>query len=380
VEKQRLVAGLMSGTSADGMDCAIVKVPGKGQPPAAQFVGGSSLEYPAALRGLVQRVRDRGSAELEEIATISLEVSRCAVLAVRKALDSCGLSPGELFVVGAHGQTLFHAPPMTMQAFDPSLVAQALECDVVSDFRRADLACGGQGAPLVPFADYLLFRSEQYFRILLNIGGIANITILPPGIEVGEVVAFDTGPGNCVSDWLCRTSLPTGQGYDAEGALAAKGRASETILARLEADPWFKQPPPRSTDGPAMIAKFRKAVEDVAPETPLPDLLRTACEWTARGIVSAIRMACSTVPDELIASGGGLHNPVLRQAIEVAARPSKFLTTDELGVPSTFKEAIAFALLAAATVDGVPSNLPSVTGASRPVVLGSITPGRRRDF
>jgi anhydro-N-acetylmuramic acid kinase len=241
----------------------------------------------------------------------------------------------------------------------------------VSDFRRADCAAGGQGAPLVPFADYVLFRDAKKNRVLLNLGGIANLTWLPAGARPEQVIAFDTGPSNCISDWICRTRRPFGLSYDADGAGAARGRVIHPAVDQFMTDAYFAQAPPKSTDGPAMIAIFERATKGAHRE--LSDLLATAVHITAVSVAQAIRNL-PTRPDEVLASGGGTLNQAMISGLRALLDPIPFRLVDEVGVSGASKEALAFALLAAATLEGEPSNVPSVTGAKRRVVLGSITP------
>jgi anhydro-N-acetylmuramic acid kinase len=268
---------------------------------------------------------------------------------------------------------LFHRPPDTIQWFDPALLAAELDCAVVSDFRRADLAAGGQGAPLVPFADYLLFRDATRDRVLLNLGGIANITVLRAGGSLDEVVAFDTGPGNCILDALAREYDPAGAGYDVDGALASRGKVIEELLEECMEDAYFSRPPPKSTDGPAMIELFERARRRVCAKADIDDLLATATELTALTIGLEIERHGPN-GGEVIVSGGGSANRWLMERLRSLNFRRVVRRTDELGVPSSAREAMAFALLGAATLDGEPSNVPSATGARRRVVLGSITP------
>jgi anhydro-N-acetylmuramic acid kinase len=200
----RLLAGAMSGTSADGVDVAIVAIDGQGLDMSARLIHHNHIAYDNPLRDRIFSARQAGSIRLDELAKLGREISLCHAEAVNQALAASDLKATDLAAVAAHGQTLFHAPPDTIQWFDPALVAAEVGCPVVSDFRRADCAVGGQGAPLVPFADYILFRHPTKNRVLLNIGGIANITWLKAGGSLDDVIAFDTGPGNCISDWLCR--------------------------------------------------------------------------------------------------------------------------------------------------------------------------------
>jgi anhydro-N-acetylmuramic acid kinase len=374
----RLVAGAMSGTSADGIDVAITEVAGRGLGMCAKLVLHHHRAYDPALRAAIFAVRGPDQRiSLAELARLGREISLSYAAAVNEAMLAAHLTARDIAAVAAHGQTLYHAPPNTVQWLDPALIAAETGCRVVSDFRRADCAAGGEGAPLVPFADWLLFQHPHKSRILLNIGGIANVTWLPAGAPLDEVLAFDAGPGNCVSDWLMRTYEPDGPGYDAGGQRASEGAILVDVVDAVLRDPFFTRPPPKSTDGPAMIAAWNSAVG--TRHFALNDLLATACWLTAEAIALAAEQFIPRYP-EVIISGGGTRNLRL---MELLTKPlfgsplphqPKFIATDELGVPSEAKEALAFALLAVATLDNEPSNVPSATGARRRVVLGSVTP------
>jgi anhydro-N-acetylmuramic acid kinase len=381
--QSRLIAGAMSGTSADGVDVAITRITGHGLQMSAELVHHHHVAYDASLRGLIFKVRESGSATLAELAQLGREISLTYGRGVNESLAASRLSAVDLTAIAAHGQTLYHDPPNTIQWLDPALIASEVRCAVVSDFRRADCAVGGQGAPLVPFADYILFRHPTKTRVLLNIGGIANITWLKAGGTLDEVIAFDTGPGNCVIDYLCRKYEPTGPGYDVDGE-KSKGGVDRYHLSDylIRNHPFFRQPPPKSTDGPTMIAAFESAPLSVQPyfgrtrsdsEQGVRDLLSTASLLTARSIQNAHFEFLPLLPDEVIVSGGGVRNATLMQLLRFEF-PPVITTTEELGINGDAKEGMAFALLAAATLDGVPSNVPSVTGAKRAVILGSITP------
>lgn len=370
---RRLIAGAMSGTSADGVDVALVEVEGRGLDMSARLVHHEQHPYSEELRRAIHAIRQRGEAKLGELARCGREISLHYAVAVRQALALANLTAGDLAAVAAHGQTLFHEPPNTIQWLDPALLAAEAGCPVISDFRRADCAAGGQGAPLVPFADYILFRDATKRRVLLNIGGIANLTYLPAGGSIDQLLAFDTGPGNCISDWLCRELDPQGPGFDENGARARRGRVLPEVCDRFLGHPYFDAAPPKSTDGPAMIAAFREAM--AGQDYPMDDLLATAAWLT--GVTIAV--ACGTHAEshlvDLIVSGGGTRNKAIMERLESAfPRSTGICSTGEFGIPADAKEAIAFALLGAATLDGVPANVPSCTGARRAVVLGSITP------
>lgn len=363
----------MSGTSADGVDVAIVEIHGRGLEMTAQLVRHEHLPYSEDLRRRLHASRDAGDISLRELAEWGRSISLHYSTAVRQALAAANLTASDLTAVAAHGQTLFHDPPNTIQWLDPALLAAEVGCQVVSDFRRADCAAGGQGAPLVPFADYILFRDPTKDRVLLNIGGIANLTYLPAGGSIDQLLAFDTGPGNCISDWLCREFDPQGPAFDADGARAQRGRVVAEVADRFLGNPYFDAAPPKSTDGPAMIAAFRSAI--VGREYPLSDLLATAAWLTGMTISAAIGNHVRGNSVDLIVSGGGTRNEAIMSRLASFLPPSVTLrTTSDFGVPADAKEAIAFALLGAATLDGVPANVPSCTGARRAVVLGSITP------
>ncbi|HEV2295997.1 MAG TPA: anhydro-N-acetylmuramic acid kinase [Tepidisphaeraceae bacterium] len=371
--RERIIAGAMSGTSADGVDVAITRIIGRGTSMTAQLLHHHHRSYDAATRSEIFAFRGgEASANLARLAELGRTISLTYATTINEALAASRLSAADLAAVAAHGQTLYHAPPNTIQWFDPSLVAAEVGCPVVSDFRRADLAAGGQGAPLVPFADYVLFRHPQLSRALINIGGIANVTLLHGEWPLERTLAFDTGPGNCISDYLCRTRDPHGPGYDVGGQRAMRGRVIMALAERVLLHNYFRQPPPKSTDGPDMIRIFEKSLAEETRPHPLDDLLATACWITVGSVTHAIKSVWGAMTDEAIVSGGGAKNEMiftwLRDSCDSLAR------TDDLGIPADAKEALAFALLAAATLDGEPSNVPSVTGAKRAVVLGSITP------
>ena len=370
----RLIIGAMSGTSADGVDVALVRVSGRGTDMTAAMLAHHHRPYDPILRRAILDLRASGSGTLPNIAWITREVSDFHAAAVNELLLSTNTKPEQIAAIAAHGQTIYHNPPDTMQWLDPSLIALETGCPVVSDFRRADCAAGGQGAPLVPFADYCLFRHPEKNRVLINIGGIANLTFLPAGAKLENLIAFDTGPGNCISDYLCRTYIPDSPGWDENGNIAASGVPVYPLVNLVLNQPYFSQPPPKSTDGPAMLKLFTDSLTQLGRRYPPDYLLRTACLITADTILQSLRQFLSPFPDELLISGGGARNATLMALLRQPLGDIPVFTTDDLGIPSQAKEAIAFALLGAATLDNMPSNVPSATGAHRPVVLGSVTP------
>ncbi|HEX8323577.1 MAG TPA: anhydro-N-acetylmuramic acid kinase [Tepidisphaeraceae bacterium] len=358
----RLFIGVMSGTSCDGVDAALVRVNGTGRGMRAAFLHLTSRDYSQADRGLIQSVKTEPG-PVGRVVEIDRLTADHYVACVRTLLADTGTRPADVTAVAAHGQTLFHAPPLTLQAFDPSRLARGVGIDVVSDFRRADLAAGGQGAPLVPFGDFVLFRSDRP-RLILNIGGIANVTVLPGGDDLDAVSGYDVGPGNCLSDWLMREH----GGVDVDGGRATRGTPINSVVTAVLADPFFGRPGPKSLDTPAMIELFRQCFEPYR-TNPIENLLATANAVVAGAIGREVRRLGG---GELFAAGGGVHNRDLMRRIEADCGPVH--TTDDVGVPAQAREATAFALLAAAFVDRFPCHMPRVTGATRPAVLGSLTP------
>ena len=373
-EGNRLIAGAMSGTSADGVDVAIVAIVGRGLEMRAKLLASHQRGFHVDLREQIGQIRMGTAIPISTLASVGREISLCYAAAINECLVIAGVGAGDLAAVAAHGQTLYHDPPSTIQWLDPALVAAEVGCAVVSDFRRADCAAGGQGAPLVPMADYLLFRDAGKNRVLLNIGGIANLTYLPAGGEMDSLIAFDTGPGNCISDHLVRYAGPHGAGWDDGGRLAASGAPIYPIVTVVLSSPYFAQPPPKSTDGPAMIKLFADAQAEMGRRYPLEYLLRSACVIAAETILQSMRKFLKPFPDEIIVSGGGTKNRVLMDLLREPLGDGIVKTIDEVGIPSAAKEAMAFALLGAATLDGLPGNVPRATGASRGVVLGAVTP------
>lgn len=368
----RIIAGAMSGTSADGVDVALVRVGGAGTEMSAELVRGHHRAFPGGLREAIMQIRAGAAMPISILAGVGREISLNYAAAINEALIGAGMSGGDLTAIAAHGQTLYHDPPDTIQWLDPSLVAAEVGCAVVSDFRRADCAAGGQGAPLVPLADYILFRHPHKNRVLLNLGGIANLTYLPAGAGIDDLIAFDTGPGNCLSDHLMRQFEAHGIGWDEDGRLAAEGVPIYPIVKQMLSASFFTKTPPKSTDGPAMIQLFARAQE--GRKYPLQNLLRSACLISADSILEAMRNFLNPFPDEIIISGGGTKNRTIMRLLRQPLDGVTMMPTDELGIPSALKEAIAFALLGAATLDGLPGNIPAATGARRKIVLGSLTP------
>ena len=380
----RLVAGLMSGTSLDGVDAVIARLAGSGPALSIDQRAFVHVPYPEALRSLLLQNSDPQMSSVEDLSQLNVRLAEVYADAVRKALGEIHLDVSDLDLVGSHGQTVYHVPApadcagadvtSTLQIGDPSVLANRLGVPVVGNFRPADMALGGQGAPLVPYFDYVYFTDASETRALLNLGGIANLTLLPAGAERDAVRAFDTGPANMVIDALAERLF--NQPFDDNGALAAQGTRDHALLAELLEADFFQLPPPKSTGRERFGTDFVDRLMQRATARGLSnhDLMATATALTAYSVYQAYaRFLRSDAPiDVLIAAGGGIHNRTLMRLLAEAFSPIPIRTADEYGLDPDAKEALCFAVLAHETLNGVPTNLPSVTGARHPTLLGAI--------
>ena len=362
------VAGIMSGTSLDGIDVAIVDVAW----PSFELVAFASTPYSAALRKRILAVSN-ADCHTREIARLHYELGELYAAAV------AALGVKKIELVGCHGQTIYHeGPRCTFQIGEGAVIAERLGIETITNFRARDVAAGGQGAPLVPFFDWVALTNDQVNRVAINIGGIANVHALPKKAKSTDVFAFDTGPGNMVIDQLAVIATGGRQSYDKDGKLGQKGKLNRALLKRLTADKYFLKAPPKSAGreqyGKALIAKMMKT------GLPIEDLIATATAFTAVTIAEGIErfVAPKFKVDECLLSGGGVHNPVLMAELQGLMPGSYVHSISDVGIPADAKEAMAFAYLAAATKLGKPSNLPSATGAKRAVVLGEIHPAGLR--
>jgi anhydro-N-acetylmuramic acid kinase len=389
--RSRLVFGLMSGTSADAIDVALVRIAPRApnarsaQAPA-RLENFTTLPYPRAVRAAVLRIAEGAASTSGEISQLNFRLGQVFAQAVLHACKKFRVNPRRISLIGSHGQTIYHqglATPFagrpvasTMQIGEPALIAALTGITTVGDFRPADIAVGGQGAPLVPFVDYLLYRDSRHSRVALNIGGIANLTVIPRRARPQDLFAFDIGPGNMVIDAAVRHFTRERQTYDRDARMALRGQTLFALLDRLLADPYFRQPPPKTAGreqfGHAYAQRILNwgAVHQSGPA----DLVRTATLFTALSIVDAVHRWVSprTRVTQLIIAGGGARNPLIVAQLRAALGGIEILSSDSFGVPGDAKEAFAFALLADETFHQRPSNLPSATGAARPAILGKI--------
>ena len=382
IQNPSLVVGLMSGTSLDGIDAVVARLAGSGRDLQIEQRAFVSVPYPEAVRALLLRNSTPETTSVYELSQLNVRLAHAYADVVRLAVAEAGVSVEALDLVGSHGQTVYHVPDAedcaglpttsTLQIGDPSVLANLLGVPVVGDFRVADMALGGQGAPLVPYFDYVYFADAHETRGLLNLGGIANLTVLPKGGGPDAVYAFDTGPANMVADALAQRFFDVP--FDKDGALATSGRIDPALLDHLMADPYFAQPPPKSTGRERYGAAFVDHLIEHGTALPPADLLATATMLSAASIHDAYtRFFATDHPlDVLIVSGGGRHNQFLMSRLAERFVPVPVRPIDAYGLDADAKEALCFAVLAHETLNGVATNVPSVTGASRRTLLGKI--------
>jgi anhydro-N-acetylmuramic acid kinase len=386
---EKLIVGLISGTSADGIDAALVRIRGNAaavlpQADRLKLEAFATFPYPAELREPLLAASQPGAGSVDLICRLNVAVGECFAKAALAIIAQAGHQPEEIDLIGSHGQTIHHLPfaePLagiptsgTLQIGEPNVIAKRTGIITVADFRHGDMALGGQGAPLVPFLDYMVFHSTEQTRGVLNIGGIANLTVLKKGGAPDEVIAFDTGPGNMVMDALTQKFF--GKPFDEGGMLSAQGKVSEKLLAELLQHPYFAKPIPKSTGREEFgVAYCEQSIQRAAHlQLAACDLLATATALTAETIAREARLLEKRFGkiDELIVSGGGVHNRTLMAMLQERFARAKVTTTDDYSLPGDAKEAILFAVLANETIGGFAGNVPSVTGARAATVLGKI--------
>lgn len=374
------VIGLMSGTSADAIDAALVDWP---EGPAARpfrLIGFRETPLPAALQQRIHRLaagRAAAADALRELASLDVELGERFAAAALELLQELGVDPSDVTAVASHGQTVAHHPELraTLQIGDPSVIAERTGLATVADFRTRDVAAGGEGAPLAPFFHHTALASESESRVVLNLGGIANVTGLPRGAKPDDVVAFDVGPANALVDAVVQAQSHGAERFDADGRRAAAGRVDSALLEQLLDDDYLRRPPPKSTgreryglaEAEALLERWSGAPDD---------LVATLVAFTAESVARACRDFLGGVPDRLLVCGGGARNPSVRAALAAALPGASVEPTDDHGVPVAAMEAMAFSLMGRNALLGIPNHLPRTTGAEGPRVLGELVPGR----
>ena len=381
--RSTLALGIMSGTSADGIDVALVRVAGR----KASLENFAVFPFPRGVQKAILKLGEGGPVTTGEISQLNFLLGEIFAGAALAACKKFRVSPAQIAVIGSHGQTVFHQGipaafngrriASTLQIGEPSVIARRTGITTVGDFRPADMAAGGQGAPLVPFVDFLLYRHPRIGRAALNIGGIANVTVIPAGAKTEDVYAFDTGPGNMVIDALVRHYTHGRKAYDRNAEMAGRGTFLPRLSDDLMRDDYYVKPPPKSAGreqyGEAYVRRVL-AHRDSRRAKP-EDVILTVTGVTAHSILYAFSLFVfsRTKVNELIVSGGGARNPFLMKALGAAFEQDfRIRESSELGVPGDAKEAFAFAVLAHETLHQRPANVPGATGANKAVVLGKV--------
>lgn len=370
--------GVMSGTSLDGVDAALVEITGMNEDTKVKLIHFTSLEIPKDING---KIRSSFSLELSNSALISslnVELGHLFADAAIKVSQEAGISLEEVEFIASHGQTIYHIPEKTeeyqastLQIGEAAVIAEKTGCTVVSDFRPRDMVVGGQGAPIVPYSEFILYRDTYRTRLLQNIGGIGNVTVIPPNAKIDDLVAFDTGPGNMVINELCQHFY--NEPYDKDGQHAKEGTVNEALLDEWMNHPYISRKPPKTTGREEFGSQFVAEYLEKYPLSP-NDWLATATMFTAKSIAENVKPYVSEETD-LIIGGGGSYNPTLVEMIAASLPEVNVIRQEDLGYSSDAKEAVAMVILGNQTLHKQPSNVPSATGASKPVILGNITYG-----
>ncbi|MEO8125853.1 MAG: anhydro-N-acetylmuramic acid kinase [Bryobacteraceae bacterium] len=356
------VAGIMSGTSLDGIDVAVIDITGS----KFDVIAHSSVPYSQKMRDQILAVSNN-TAHTSEISRLNFHLAEVYARAVKR----CGVPLASIQLIGSHGQTIYHERGNTLQIGDGSVLAERTGVPVVSDFRPRDIAAGGKGAPLVPYVDYLLYKDKKLGRIALNIGGIANITAIPADGRAEDVIAFDTGPGNMVIDQLVSIHTRGRQKYDRGGRFGQSGTVDAALIDRLLRRAFYKEAPPKTAGREQYGREFVQELRETG--LPLIDLIATATAFTPAAVVAGIQRFVPFPVQEIVVSGGGAHNVQMMSYLQGFLPKLKLRYSSEFGIDVDAKEAIAFAVLAYETWHRRPSNLPAATGARRPVILGKVS-------
>jgi len=372
------IVGLMSGTSADGVDAAVVDI-SKGKIKLLAF---GTFKYLQQLRKNILKISEQKICKAADISQLNFAIGEVFADAVIKLCRKNKINLKTLDLIGSHGQTVYHNPKgkirSTLQIGEPSVIAYKTGITTVADFRPKDMAAGGQGAPLVPFADYWLFRHKTKNRAIQNIGGIANVTYLPAGSKLEETIAFDTGPGNMVIDRIVNILSRGKLHYDKDGKIAAKGKVNKKLLDEMMRHPFLRRLPPKSTGrenfGIIYTDEFIKKAKKRS--MSFEDVLATATAFTAVSIADAYKQFLPGMPDEIILCGGGARNKTLTNMLKQNLNKTIIRFSDDFGISCDAKEAVSFAILAYATIKGIANNVPSATGANKSLILGKIIPAQ----
>ena len=385
-KQTKKVIGLMSGTSTDGVDAALVEIKGHGLGTQVELIAFETFPFDAEIRLRIFHLFNPGTSRVDEICQMNFLIGEIFANAALAVVQSARMEVREIDLIGSHGQTIYHLPPQkgaqhipsTLQLGEPAVIAHRTGIPTIADFRVADVAAGGQGAPLLPYVDFLLFRRRNRTIALQNIGGISNVTLIPAGANATDVLASDTGPGNMIIDAVVEIITNGEKNYDYAGELAAQGKPCEALIVEWLKHPFICAAPPKTTGREAFGRHFVHDVIKGAQAQKLSDahIVSTVTEFTVRTIFDyydRFLLPYHSV-DGICVSGGGVHNLTLMQRLETLFHPIPIKSIDSYGIPSDAKEAIAFAVLANEAVHGHPGNLAQVTAASQPKILGKFVP------
>lgn len=410
------VIGLMSGTSVDGIDACLVEISGNGLHTKINILAFETYSYDKPTRTAILGTCNPETGTVDKVCQLNFHLGKLFANAATSIANKAQIAIQDIDLIGSHGQTIYHIPNpeiisksevrsnefnstdvdidafkkepwdlphirSTLQIGEPSVIAQETGVTTVADFRPRDMAAGGQGAPLVPYVDFLLFRDKEKGRALQNIGGIANVTILPKNCGINDVVAFDTGPGNMIIDRITELATNDTQHFDEGGKLAARGKIQDSLLAALLAHPYLSKPPPKTTGREEFGKSFADKLYKDATHSGIKDLdiLATVTAFTARTIADSYKqwVLSKHQLSEIILSGGGSHNSTLIKFLRQYLEPTiQIHSINKFGISPNAKEALAFAILANEAISGNPNNIPSATGAREAVIMGKIIPGR----
>src|SRR5580693_7918831 len=387
------VLGMMSGTSADGIDVALVRISGAPPSLSVKFEGHHHVRFPARVRGAILRLANGGATTTAEISQLNFLLGEEFAAAAVAACKRWRVPLRQIGLIGSHGQTIFHQGvaarflggrrvASTLQIGEASIIAERTGVTTIADFRPADMAAGGQGAPLVPFVDYLLYRDTRIGRVALNVGGIANLTVIPAGARPGELFAFDIGPGNMVIDAIVELATRGRAHYDRDARLAIRGKLIPALLSTLLKEPYLRKRPPKTAGREQFGSAYAEKILAWGKRhhASTEDLVRTATVFTSLSIADALRrfVLPRTLVDELIVAGGGARNPLLMAQLAAGLPEIEIVPASEFGIPAEAKEAFAFAVMAYEAYHGRANTLPSATGARHPAVMGKLVRGRAR--
>mgnify|MGYP000114835124 CR=1 FL=1 len=385
-KKVRRVVGLMSGTSADGVSAVLVEISGSGLRTEFRILAYETYPYPPEIRRMIFELFNPSRGSVDKVCFMNFVLGELFARAAIRVTESAGYTMEEVDLIGSHGQTVYHIPQVrgvdgvrtrsTLQVGEPSVIAERTGVLTIADFRPRDVAAGGEGAPITAYVDYLIFRSDSVSRAIQNIGGIANVTFIPRGASIDDIVAFDTGPGNMLIDAVVQHLTSGEMMYDEDGVMASRGMVSEELLSWLMEHPFIKRRPPKTTGREDFGEHFAMRVVEKAERMGVHgnDLVATVTAFTARSIAHNYREFLEPIckVDEVVVGGGGALNRCLMRMLKEELRGVKVSTHEDYGIPAQAKEPLAMAILANEAVSGNFNNVPTATGARKRVVMGKI--------